>query len=59
MHNVPSWGGMIKEHYGYIIVEKAYLAFIPGIAIMIMVLAFTLVGHGLRDAMDVRQDHKV
>jgi peptide/nickel transport system permease protein len=56
---VPSWGGMIKDHYGYIIVDKAYLAFIPGLAIMFIVLAFTLVGNGLRDAMDVRQEQKV
>ncbi len=52
---VPSWGGMIKEHYGYIIVDMGYLAFIPGFAIMILVLAFTLVGNGLRDALDSRQ----
>jgi peptide/nickel transport system permease protein len=51
---IPTWGGMIKEHYGYIIVDLGYLAFIPGIAIMLMVLAFTLVGNGLRDALDVR-----
>jgi peptide/nickel transport system permease protein len=51
---VPSWGGMIKDHYGFIIVNKGYLAFIPGFAIMIMVLAFTLAGNGLRDALDSR-----
>lgn len=51
---VPTWGGMIKEHYGYIIVNQGYLAFIPGFAIMLMVLAFTLVGNGLRDALDTR-----
>lgn len=51
---VPTWGGMIKEHYGYIIVNQGYLAFIPGIAIMLMVLAFTLVGNGLRDAVDTK-----
>lgn len=51
---IPSWGGMIKEHYGYIIVNQGYLAFIPGIAIMLMVLAFTLVGNGLRDAVDTK-----
>lgn len=49
---IPSWGTMIKEHYGYIIMDKAYLAIIPGIAIMIMVLSFTLIGNGLRDALD-------
>jgi len=49
---VPSWGAMIKDHYGFIIVNKGYMAFIPGFAIMIMVLAFTVVGNGLRDALD-------
>ncbi|HDR68176.1 MAG TPA: ABC transporter permease, partial [Bacteroidaceae bacterium] len=43
---------MIKDHYGFIIVNKGYMAFIPGFAIMIMVLAFTLIGNGLRDALD-------
>lgn len=51
---VPSWGTMIKEHYGYIIMDKAYLAILPGIAIMLMVLCFTLVGNGLRDAFDTK-----
>lgn len=51
---IPTWGGMIKEHYGYIIVNQGFLAFIPGIAIMLMVLAFTLVGNGLRDAVDTK-----
>jgi len=51
---MPTWGGMIKDHYGYIIVDAAYLAIFPGIAIMLMVLAFVLVGNGLRDAMDAK-----
>ena len=51
---VPSWGTMVRDHYGFIIVDKTYLAFIPGFAIMILVLAFTLSGNGLRDALDVR-----
>jgi peptide/nickel transport system permease protein len=51
---VPSWGNMIKDHYGYIIVDLAYLAILPGLAIMLMVLSFTLVGNGLRDALDVK-----
>lgn len=48
----PSWGEMINAHRGYVLVDSAYLAFIPGIAIMILVLAFMLVGNGLRDALD-------
>ncbi|MGE0090671.1 MAG: ABC transporter permease [Bacteroidales bacterium] len=51
---VPSWGTMIKEHYGYIIMDKAYLAILPGIAIMLLVLSFTLLGNGLRDALDTK-----
>jgi peptide/nickel transport system permease protein len=51
---VPSWGEMINQHHGYILMDKAYLAFIPGIAIMILVLSFMLVGNGLRDALDTR-----
>jgi peptide/nickel transport system permease protein len=50
----PSWGMMIKENYAYIIVDAAYLAVYPGLAIMIMVLAFTWFGNGLRDAFDAR-----
>jgi peptide/nickel transport system permease protein len=45
---------MIKDHYSYIIVGKAYLAVIPGLAIMSLVLAFMLIGNALRDALDVR-----
>jgi peptide/nickel transport system permease protein len=45
---------MIKDHYGYIIMDQAYLAILPGLAIMLMVLAFTLLGNGLRDALDTR-----
>ena len=50
----PSWGAMIKDHYGYIIMDEAYLALFPGLAIVLMVLAFTLVGNSLRDALDVK-----
>jgi len=52
---IPSWGGMIKDHYHYIIMDKAYLAIIPGIFIMFSVLAFMLLGNGLRSALDVKQ----
>jgi len=51
---MPSWGGMIKDHYSYIILGKPYLAIIPGLAIMSLVMAFMLIGNALRDALDVR-----
>ena len=50
----PSWGAMIKDHYSYIILGKAYLAIIPGIAIMSLVMAFMLIGNAIRDALDVK-----
>ena len=49
---MPSWGTMIRDHYGYIILNKAYLAVLPGLFIMLTVLAFMLVGNGLRDALE-------
>jgi len=52
---MPSWGTMIKENYGYIILDAAYMAIIPGIAIMLLVFAFIMLGSGLRGAMNVRE----
>lgn len=51
---MPSWGSMLSENYGYIIGNKPFLALVPGIAIMLMVLAFNLIGNGIRDALDVK-----
>lgn len=54
----PSWGAMISEHRPYITTDAAYLAIIPGLAIMLMVLAFVILGNGLRDAIDVKASGK-
>lgn len=55
--SVPTWGRMLAENYGYIISDsRSYLALTPGFAIMIMVLAFNLIGNGLRDALDIKTD---
>ena len=51
---VPSWGGMVKDHFRYIILGKEYLAILPGLAIMSLVLSFMILGNSLRDAFDVR-----
>lgn len=56
---MTSWGSMIKDHYGYIVVDAAYLAILPGLAIFLLVLAFTLVGNGLRDALAEKDSVKV
>lgn len=53
---VPSWGTMIKNHYGYMLVGLPHLPFIPGIAIMLTVLAFIILGNSLRDALDTREN---
>lgn len=52
---MPSWGSMIKENYAYIILNDAYLAILPGIAIMLLVLAFMLMGNALREALNVKK----
>ncbi len=49
-----TWGKMISEHRGYIITGDAFMAIFPGIAIMLMVMAFVLIGNGIRDALDAK-----
>jgi len=49
-----SWGSMIKDHYNYIALAKPYLAIVPGLCIMILVMAFMVLGSALRDRLDVR-----
>lgn len=50
----PSWGLMIKEHYNFLLTNRPLLAIIPGIAIMLLVYAFNVLGNALRDVLDVR-----
>ena len=49
----PEWGLMLGEERNNVF-NTPYLLFIPGIAIMITVLGFNLLGDGLRDALDPR-----
>ena len=51
----PSWGLMIKENYTYILINKPLLALVPGVAMMLLVLALNIVGNACRDAFDVKQ----
>jgi len=51
---MASWGRMIKDHYPYITTDLAYLAILPGLCIVLLVLAFMLVGNGLRESFDKR-----
>ena len=51
----PSWGQMIYTGYGYIVSGLGWwMAIFPGLAIMCAVLAFNLLGDGLRDALDIK-----
>jgi peptide/nickel transport system permease protein len=47
----PTWGGMIREGFENIL-DSAWLAIAPGMAILIVVFALNLLGDGLRDAID-------
>jgi peptide/nickel transport system permease protein/oligopeptide transport system permease protein len=49
----PSWGVMIQDGQTYLATQP-WLMIMPGIAILTTVLAFTLLGDGLRDALDVK-----
>jgi ABC-type dipeptide/oligopeptide/nickel transport system permease subunit len=48
-----AWGSMVSDGYQYLLTHPV-LSFAPGFAIMLVVLAFNLVGDGLRDALDPR-----
>lgn len=49
----PSWGSMVNDGFTYL-TTNPLLSFVPGLAIMIVVFAFNMVGDGLRDALDPR-----
>ena len=48
-----AWGAMVREGYGYLLIHPV-MALVPGVAIMVVVYAFNIVGDGLRDALDPR-----
>jgi peptide/nickel transport system permease protein len=48
-----AWGAMVNSGYKYLL-DLPVLSFAPGIAIMLVVFAFNMVGDGLRDALDPR-----
>ena len=50
----PSWGSLLNENYGYAVSGRPVLAIAPALVIALSVLAFNLVGNGLRDALDVK-----
>ncbi len=51
----PSWGAMINEGRHFLFVAP-HLTTVPGLAIMVTVMAFNFLGDGIRDAMDVREE---
>lgn len=48
-----AWGAMVNDGYKYVLTNPL-LSFSPGIAIILVVLSFNMVGDGLRDALDPR-----
>jgi peptide/nickel transport system permease protein len=47
----PAWGSMISDGFKYLLTNPA-LSFAPGVAIMLVVFGFNMMGDGLRDALD-------
>jgi peptide/nickel transport system permease protein len=54
----PTWGRMLFEGKAYL-VGAPWLAFAPGVAVLVTVLGFNLLGDGLRDALDPKGDRRV
>lgn len=52
---VPSWGNMLTEGYKFLSMAW-WIATFPGVAIFLTVLAFNLLGDGLRDALDPKEE---
>jgi peptide/nickel transport system permease protein len=52
----PSLGNILNENYGYALSGNFVIAVLPALVIMTMVLSFNLIGSGLRDLYDVRED---
>jgi peptide/nickel transport system permease protein len=48
-----AWGAMVSDGYQYLL-RNPMLSFAPGIAVMLVVFSFNMVGDGLRDALDPR-----
>jgi len=48
-----AWGAMVNDGYAYLLTNPI-LSFAPGVAIMLLVFSFNMVGDGLRDALDPR-----
>jgi len=53
---LPEWGVMISEGRDFLYTSP-HMAFVPGLAILIVVLSFNLLGDGVRDALDPHQSH--
>ncbi len=53
-----SWGSMVSDGYSYIF-TRPFLAFVPGICILLLVLSFNILGDSLRDAIDPRLKGKL
>lgn len=52
--NVPTWGAMLADSRDQLMANKWWLAFFPGIAIVLTVLSFNILGDWLRDFLDPR-----
>ena len=51
---VPTWGSMLAESRDHIFARRWWLPFFPGMAILLTVLAFNIIGDWLRDYLDPR-----
>jgi peptide/nickel transport system permease protein len=55
----PDWGRMASEGSSLLMQGHAYVTFLPGVAILLLSFSFSMVGDGLRDALDPRERSKM
>ena len=53
---IPSWGGIIRDHYAYLLMGKPWVVIAPAACILFTVMSFMLLGNALRDVLDVRSE---
>jgi peptide/nickel transport system permease protein len=52
---MPEWGIMVAEGAAFMVSGEWWIAFFPGVALMLAVFCFNLLGDGLRDIVDPRR----
>ena len=53
----PEWGAMIRQGAEFIISGEWWVAIVPGLALVVLVIGFSMLGDGLEEMLDPRRNH--